>query len=197
MASATLLSPACEACGCTLRATTAERFARDAAAVTRPGVVLPSRKSDVTAAFAALVAVPMILPFVGVDLGDFTFAVPFALLVFAAFRCLAAARREGPRRAVWTICAVASVLAAAAAGLAVATALAGVSSTPAFYLGAGGSIGLLVAMSCFAARSLSGARMERIVDADLFGVVVALSLEFVALPGLTQGGPVLTGIFLD
>ena len=52
-------------------------------------------------------------------------------------------------------------------------------------------------MSCFAARSLSGARMERIVDAILFGVVVvALSLEFVALPGLTQSGPVLTGIFL-
>ncbi len=196
-ASATLLSPACEACGCTLRATTAERFSRDSTAVTHPGVVSPSRKTDVTAAFAALVAVPMMLPLAGVDLGDFTFAVPFALLVLATFRCLAAARREGPRRAVWTICAATSALAAAAAALAVATALAGVSSAPAFYLGAGGSLGLLVAMSWFAARSLSGARMERIVDAILFGmVVVALSLEFVAVPGLTQSGPVLTGIFL-
>ena len=196
-ASATLLSPACETCGCTLRATSAEHFARDSAEVTRPDVVPPSRKSDVTAAFAALVAVPMMLPIAGVDLGDFTFAVPFALLVFAAMRCLAAARREGPRRAMWTICAVTSALAAAAAGLAVATALAGVSSAPAFYLGAGGSLGLLVAMSWFAARSLSGARTERIVDAILFGlVVVALSLEFVAVPGLTQGGPVLTGIFV-
>ena len=92
-ASATLLSPACEACGCTLRATTAERFARDAGDVTRPNVAPPSRKSDVTAAFAALVAVPMMLPLAGVDLGDFTFAVPFALLVFATFRGLAAARR--------------------------------------------------------------------------------------------------------
>ena len=92
-ASATLLSPACEACGCTLRAITAERFARDSAVVTHPGFVAPSRRTDVTAAFAALVAVPMMLPLAGVDLGDFTFAVPFALLVLACFRCLAAARR--------------------------------------------------------------------------------------------------------
>jgi diguanylate cyclase (GGDEF)-like protein len=196
-ASATLLSPACEACGCTLRATPAEGFAREAAEVAHPDGVPPTRKSDVTAAFAGLVAVPMVLPIIGVDLGDFTFAVPFALLVFAVLRCLAAARRGGPRRAMWRICAVTSALAAAAAGLGVATSIAGVSSAPAFYLGAGGSIGLLVAMSCFAAQSLADAQMERIVDAILFGlVVVALSLEFVAVPGLTRGGPVLTGIFL-
>ena len=65
--STTLLSPACEACGCTLRATTAERFARGSAEVTRPNLVRPSRKTDVTAAFAVLVAVPMMLPIAGVD----------------------------------------------------------------------------------------------------------------------------------
>jgi diguanylate cyclase (GGDEF)-like protein len=196
-ASGTLLSPACEACGCTLRAASADDFARQAGDVSHSDVVPPSRKSDVTAAFAALVAIPMVLPIAGVDLGDFTFAVPFALLVFATLRCLAAARRGGPRRAVWTMCAASSGLAATAAGLGVATSVAGVSPAAAFYLGAGGSIGLLVAMSCFAAQSVADARTERIVDAILFGlVVVALSVEFVAVPGLARGGPVLTGIFL-
>src|SRR4249919_210819 len=94
-ASATLLAPECEGCGCTLRASRAEDHRHDSGDHHAPRVP-PSRSRDVTAAFAALVAVPLLLPVAGVDLGDFTFAVPFALLCFSAARCGAAARRGGP-----------------------------------------------------------------------------------------------------
>jgi hypothetical protein len=194
--SATLLAPACEACGCTLRADSASDYVH-VDAVDAGTYVAPSRHRDVTAAFAALVAIPMVLPLAGVDLGDITFAAPMVLLLFASLRCVAAVRRDGKRRGMWATCAVGAALASAASGLVVATSVLGVSSRPAFYLGAGGSIGLLIAMGQFAARSLARARMERIVDAVLFAlVVVAFSVAFVAVPGLGRGGPVLTSIFL-
>ena len=195
-ASSTLLAPACEACGCTLRSTPAEEYDLVAAAPESEHVA-PTRHKDVTAAFAGLVAVPMVLPLVGVDMGDITFAAPLVLLLFAAVRCFAAVRRGGARRLMWSICGVGAALVAAASAVVVATSVLGVSSRPGFYLGAGGSIALLLAMGGFAVRSLVRARMERIVDAILFALVlVGLSVEFVAVPGLDTGGPILTAVFL-
>jgi diguanylate cyclase (GGDEF)-like protein len=194
--STTLLAPACEACGCTLRASTPDEFARAGrVAEANPGP--PSRSGDVTAAFALLVAVPVLLPLVGVDLGDFTFAIPLVLLIFAGSRCVAAVRRGGARRGLWTIMTVCCVLAGVASALVVGTALAGVSATKAFYVGAGASAALLAGLSLFALQALRGVRMERLVDALLAALLVAgLAVHFVAVPGFHAGGTVLTAVFL-
>src|SRR5438132_1595644 len=101
--SATLLAPCCGSCGCTLRAATVDEWTRTGG--TPEASSVPSgptrRHDDVTAMFAALVAIPMVLPVLGVNVSDVTFAIPFGLLLFAATRTALAARRVVERRGMW------------------------------------------------------------------------------------------------
>jgi diguanylate cyclase (GGDEF)-like protein/putative nucleotidyltransferase with HDIG domain len=195
--SATLLAPACEACGCTLRATTPEELRRAGDDAHADDFVPPTRSRDVTALFAGLVAIPMMLPVIGIQIGDLAFLVPFALTLFAAGRCWAAAGRNPQRRGPWlTLCLCAGLVAAASA-LAVATAVAGSGSQAAFYVGAAGSAALLVALAGLARHAIVGVRMERVVDAILLALLVAaVGTWFVAMPGFTRSNAVLTAVFL-
>ena len=194
--SPTLLAPRCESCGCTLRAATAEEWSRTGGTPPEEWHP-PARSRDVTSLFAALVAVPVLLPLAGIDVGDVTFAIPFALLLFAAVRAAAAARAVPERRGMWWALSLAAATAAVSSAVAVATSVAGSSSRPAFYLGAAGSVLLFAAMALWARRALEGVRMERVVDALLLACVVAAGATyFVAVPGFGRGGSVLTGVFL-
>src|SRR5437763_1458513 len=189
--SPTLLAPRCESCGCTLRATTAEEWSRTGGTPPEEWHA-PARSRDVTSLFAALVAVPVLLPLAGIDVGDITFAIPFGLLLFAAVRAAAAARAVPERRGMWWALSLAAATAAVSSAGAVATSVAGSSSRPAFYLGAAGSVFLFAAMALWARRALEGVRMERVVDALLLACVVAAGATyFVAVPGFGRGGSVL------
>jgi diguanylate cyclase (GGDEF)-like protein len=194
--SPTLLAPSCARCGCTLRAATAEEWSRT-------GGTLPEeshatqRGHDVTAMFAALVAIPVLLPVLGVHVGDITFVIPFGLLLFATARAAGAARRAVERRGMWWVLAGAAGTATGSSALAVATAVAGSSSRIAFYVGSAASLLLVLAMTLWARRVLDGVRMEQLVDALLLGCVLSAgAIYFVAVPGFAHGGPVLTGVFL-
>jgi diguanylate cyclase (GGDEF)-like protein len=195
-ASQTLLSPRCGRCGCTLRAATADEWSRTGGTPPEEWHP-PARGQDVTALFAALVAIPMVLPLVGLSVGDLTFAIPFGLLLFAAFRCAGAARRVLERRGTWLALMVAAGTGAGSSALAVATGIAGSSSRLPFYLGGAASTAMVLAMALWARRALHGVRMERVVDALLLGCVLAAgAIYFVAIPGFAQGGAVLTWVFL-
>jgi hypothetical protein len=80
--SPTLLAPSCARCGCTLRAATAQEWSRTGGALPEESRPTP-RGHDVTAMFAALLTIPVLLPVLGVDVGDITFVIPFALLLLA------------------------------------------------------------------------------------------------------------------
>jgi diguanylate cyclase (GGDEF)-like protein/putative nucleotidyltransferase with HDIG domain len=195
--SATLLSPNCGRCGCTLRATTRDDWARTGGAPAEDQPHTPTRSHDTTALFAAMVALPILLPVLGVHVGDVTFAIPFGLLLFATFRAAGAARRVVERRGMWLTLTVASALAAVSSALAVATAMAGTSTRAAFYLGSTASLALVLAMTLWGRRILHRVRMERLVDALLLGCLLSAgAIYFVAVPGFSHRAPVLTGVFL-
>jgi diguanylate cyclase (GGDEF)-like protein len=194
--SLTMLAPRCSDCGCALRAATREEFERLAPTLSDDPFV-PTHRRDTTAVFGVLVALPFLLPALGVHVSDVAFAIPLAMLIFAAVRCAAAARLHPARRAMWIAFGAACSLAAAASALAVASAVEGRGLTAAFYLGAGGSIALLAGAGLLLADSLRGARLERIVDGLLLsGVVVAAGTYVIVVPGLRFGDPVLTSVFL-
>src|SRR5919201_4518870 len=133
----------------------------------------PARGADVSALFALVVVCgPFLLPALGLDPGDFAFTAPLVVLVGTTAVCLAAARRAGHRRGVWRAFAAATALAAAASAVAVVSALANAGTDTAFYLGAAGSVGLLVAMLRLAHRSVRGAPLARLVDALLLDGVL-------------------------
>ena len=67
----------------------------------------------------------------------------------------------------------------------------------AFYLGAGGSAALLVAMFVLARRTVLGAPIERLVDGVLVSVlVIASGFYFIGLGGFERGDVLLTVVFL-
>jgi diguanylate cyclase (GGDEF)-like protein/putative nucleotidyltransferase with HDIG domain len=159
--------------------------------------VAPTRSNDVTALFAGMVATPMVLPLVGVDVGDVTFLIPFVLMLFAAVRARVAARRVPERRRAWIALAGAAGLGAASAAMVVFSAVAGLDPGPAFYPGAAASLCLLAAAAAIARRALATTRLESTVDALLLAVVVtAIGVMFVAVPGFEQGRAVLSLVFL-
>ena len=86
----TILDPACERCGCTLRADTAEDFDRLTKPTRRRRGIAPAANADVTGFFAVVAAAPFILPVLGVELGDVMFALPLVLLLYAIPACLRA-----------------------------------------------------------------------------------------------------------
>jgi diguanylate cyclase (GGDEF)-like protein len=195
-ASPTMLSPRCERCGCAMRADRREAYERIAPTL-REGAVPIRRRSDTTAVFACLVSLPFLLPLFGLRVSDIAFAVPLVLLVFSTVRCTQAAERSPRLRVMWLALAAGSASAAAASLLAVVSAVGGGTLTAAFYLGTLGSVGLLTAGGALAARTVPGARLERLVDALLWCAVIAAGgTYFVVIPGFADGDAVLTAVFL-
>src|SRR5437870_8736561 len=97
-----VLEPRCPECGCVVRADTGpafEQLMREERRRDRPSPA----SGEVTGVFALLAAGPLVLPALGIHLGDVEFLVPLALLLFGALGCVEAARRPGPLRTVWTM----------------------------------------------------------------------------------------------
>ncbi|MEA2457437.1 MAG: hypothetical protein QOC95_409, partial [Thermoleophilaceae bacterium] len=155
----------------------------------------PRTGSDVTALFAVLVAVPLLIPLLS-RFAFLLFILPLLVMAIATPRCLGAARRS-PNPFVWRIYAVAAVLGGAASALAAGSVLVPGAAKAAFYLGFGTSLCFLAGLLPFLRRTLPGARMERLVDALLFdAVVVALGSWFVVKPGFEHGDVILTLVFV-
>src|SRR2546423_13901141 len=76
----------------------------------------PSKSGDVTALFAVLVSVPLLLPLLP-EFGYVLFALPVLVMVVAAPRCLAAARRS-PHPLLWRTYALAAAPSAGASSAA-------------------------------------------------------------------------------
>src|SRR4051794_5594612 len=141
----------------------------------------PSKGGDVTVLFAALVAIPLLLPLVS-GLGTVLYALPVIVMGVAAPRCLAAGRRSS-NAMLWRVYALAAVLGAITATLATAAVVDHRLTTIAFYFGSAASVCFLLGLLPLARRNLLSAT-ERLVDALLFdAVVVALGVWFVAVPG--------------
>ena len=146
--------------------------------------------------FGALMAIPLLLPFVARH-RYVAFALPCLVLLVAARRCWGAATRRPLDRNAWRVLGVGNAMCAVAAALAAASPLGGGLVKAALYAGSSGSLGLLVAAALLARRWATGARLERVVDALLFdAVVIAVGVYFVVVPGFTRGDAVLTGVFL-
>jgi diguanylate cyclase (GGDEF)-like protein len=157
----------------------------------------PSKQNtDVTALFAGVVSIPLLLPLV-IKLSALAFAVPFVVLGIAAVRCWSVSRTGEGRRAIWGTLAIANVLASVAAALALAALVVSGVANAGFYLGAAASAALLLAMVEFARRSVKGASLQLLVDGLLVvAVVVAVGIWFVVLPGFAAGDAILTYVFL-
>jgi diguanylate cyclase (GGDEF)-like protein len=191
---ATLLEPTCGRCGCPLRALTAAEAGRVAAEERSEGAPEEGRR-DASSGLAVLVALPWLLPLVGVHLGDLAFAVPLLTLA-AAFGVCRAAARDRRWRLVWGTHTAGCGLAIAACAVVLVSALLGADgSKAAFYVGAGASVTLLAATVLLARRVLADAHWESLVDAALMGLVVGtLTTWFVLIPGFGHGDPWLTGV---
>jgi diguanylate cyclase (GGDEF)-like protein/putative nucleotidyltransferase with HDIG domain len=154
----------------------------------------PSSSGDITALFAMLVAVPLLLPLLS-GLALLIFVVPGIVMAVAVPRCLAAARGFS-HPLLWRVYAAAAAFGAITAALAAASLLDSRLTTVAFYFGAGASACFFAGLLPLVRRDLLTAT-ERLVDALLFdAVVVALGVWFVALPGFDHGDPVLTAVFV-
>src|SRR3954470_17497695 len=155
----------------------------------------PSKGGDVTALFAVLVSVPLLLPLLP-GFGYVLFALPVLVMAIATPRCLAAARRSA-HPVLWRTYAVAAVLGGGASAVATASLLDSGLTTVAFYLGSGASICFLAGLAPLLRRHVFEARPDRLVDAlILAAVVVPLGLWFIAIPGFEHGDAILTLVFM-
>ena len=193
----TILDPACERCGCTLRADTDEDFDRLTRPKRRRRGISPAANTDVTGVFAIVAAAPFILPVLGVQLGDVIFALPLVLLSYAVPACLRARPASGDRRTMWSWIAAAVGLAAAASAVGLADAIMGGGETIAFYIGSTASLALLAGIASFALPSLRRARTAPLLDAVIVAISgCALAAIFLVVPGLRHGDVLLTLVAL-
>jgi len=188
----TILDPACERCGCTLRADTAEDFDGLTHPRRRRGIH-PAANADVTGVFALLAVAPFGLPVIGLEMADVVFALPLVLLAYALAAILPARRASGDRRTMWTALAAAVGLAAAASVAGLIDAIAGGGAMIAFYIGSSASLALLAGIAAFALPSLRRARTAPLIDASIVAISgSALAAVFVVVPGLRDGDLLLT-----
>ncbi|HEX8205202.1 MAG TPA: diguanylate cyclase [Solirubrobacteraceae bacterium] len=161
----------------------------------RGGVSVAATRGDGTAVFALLVTLPWALPLLGVQLGDVAFAVPLVLLVFAATRLQARTVTEPGFAPIWRSLALSVTLAAAASGVMVASAIVtGDIGRAGFYLGAGGSVLLVLAALGCARRGLAGAPATRVLDAALLALVAGGLGTWLLVVRSAHGDLALTGI---
>jgi hypothetical protein len=196
-ASATILDPACERCGCTLRADTTEEFDRLTRPRRRPRFSERAANADVSGVFALVAAAPFVLPVVGVQLGDVVFALPLVLLIYALAAVARARSANAGRRAMWTWLVAGVALAGTASAVGLIGAIAGGGDTVAFYLGSTASVAMLVALASFAVVSLRSARTAPLIDAAIVAISgVTLAAVFVIVPGFARGDALLTLVAL-
>jgi diguanylate cyclase (GGDEF)-like protein len=149
----------------------------------------PSRGADISAFFVLFAAGPLLLPLIGAQVQVIAFATPLVFCLFAAWRCVLAARRNTQRATIWFALG-ASVVTAAAASI---VALVYADTRVTFYIGAGASVLLVVAMLDLARGVLAGVPRARIADGLLFPVLAtAVTVWFVAIPGFRDGDDILT-----
>jgi diguanylate cyclase (GGDEF)-like protein len=196
-ASLTILSPGCERCGCCLSSCTGEHYEQAGLGREEAPVQHRRLRADSTGPFVVVAAGPFLLPVIGVRLGDLLFAIPFALLAFAAVHCLRTARECSQRRGVWIWLAISAGLASASSLVAVIASVAGDPLTSAFYLGASASVALLAACLQLARRAVIGAARERLVDGLMFAMLALGTVSyFVLVPGFRHGDAMLTAVVL-
>ena len=155
------------------------------------------RQGDISTLFAVVIAGALLAPQVLERASDLAFGLPLVLLAFALVHCAVAARRPGAARGVWLWLCVAVGFGAAASAVAVGTAVAGAPETVAFYLGAAGSVALLLSLGDLCRRTIPRTGLEQQADALLFAaVILAVGVWFIAIPGFQGGDDVLTAVFL-
>ena len=194
---ATILDPACERCGCTLRADTRADFERSKRPSRRKRGITPAANADVTGFFALIAAAPILLPALGIHLDEIVFALPVTILAFALASGIRAAKVRSPRRSMWIGLAAAVGLAVASSVVGLLSAVTGGGQTIAFYLGSTASIALLGGVAVYAVPSLLRARTAPLIDAAI--VVIAgcvLAAVFIVVPGFRKGDVVLTLVAL-
>ena len=191
----TVLDPACTSCGGTLRAVHTDEIER-VRREDRGGSGTATARGDGTAIFALLVTVPWGLPLLGVELGDVAFIVPLVLLAFAAVRLQARAVTEPRFAGVWRPLALAAALGSVAAGLVVASSvITGDPGRAGYYVGAVGSLLMVVAAVAAARAGLAHAPTSRILDAALLAILVGgLGSWLLVIPGASAGHFALTAI---
>ena len=191
--STTILEPACERCGCTLRADAGDEYERLSRPVRRRRGVIPAANADITGFFALLAVVPMLLPVFGIELGDVVFGLPVVMLTLALVAGVRAVRAGGERRTLWLwlVASIALAVVASVAGLIGAFVTDAVQI--AFYLGSFASVAMLVGVGTFALPCLRRAQIVPLIDAAIVATSgVALAMLFVIVPGLRHGDTVLT-----
>ena len=157
----------------------------------------PRGGKDPTGLFAIMVGAPILLPALGVRLGDLVFVVPMLACALAVAGCAAAYRRASRHRYVWLTFGAAAVLTVGASGVALASALLDSSALPGFYLGSVASLCLILGAAWLGVPALARARFDHMADAFIFGVLIsAMSVYFVVVPGLRDGDSLLTAVFL-
>ncbi len=192
-----MLAPRCEACGSCLRPVPEEAIEEVVASEEHVPQPPPSKSADVTGPFAAMVAIPLLVPFLGIHLGPFVFGVPMVIVLFAAVRSAAAYRasESAADRLAWRALVAGTALAVLASAVGMVTMQLGL-GVVAYYIGAAASVAMLVVAFVLATDRLSGVRLEKVVDAVLLGmVVVSISCYFVILPGIERGDITLTLTF--
>jgi diguanylate cyclase (GGDEF)-like protein len=190
-----MLNPACERCGGVLRPVAAEDLER-ARAEDADQSAPRRRGGDAGAALALLLTLPWLLPLLGVQVGDFAFAVPLGLLCFATARLLARAGNDPRGRAIWLTLAIGTALPAVGSAVAVFSDILGDGvSLVAFYLGAGGTASMVVASALLLRAGRGLIRWERLVDAGLLTLVLAaVGVYVLVIPGIAHGDPGLTAV---
>jgi diguanylate cyclase (GGDEF)-like protein len=194
--SATMLAPACERCGGTLRAVDAAALEEER----REDAVghVPVLRSDSTALLAALLVVPWLLPLAGVELADVVYGVPLVLLAFATVRLWRAGREDPETAGVHRALAVSCAAGATASAVAIVAAVTGdtVGAVP-FYAGLAASCAILVAALGLARDPGTSRRWAPLADAGLLALVLtAVVVWFVVVPGLRDGDAALTAVVL-
>ena len=140
---------------------------------------------------------PFLLPAVGLSLADVVFVLPMVACTAAAVRCAGAARRAPVRRASWLLFAGAALAAALASGAGFVSSVSGMSLTSAYYAGFSGSVALAAASVRLALMRQSPPRPEQLFDAVLTsGLIAAVGVYYVAVPGFQDGDVLLTACFL-
>jgi diguanylate cyclase (GGDEF)-like protein len=195
--SATMLSPSCSACGCSLRACEAAEFPRIQAGLADQRDVPRRAKMDGAGPLAVMTAGPFLLPLIGVEVRDVIFVVPILFLVFASALAVSASRRDGEPRAPWLAYALFAGAAAAATAVGIALMVADSETRLAYQLGAFSSTSLVLALGLHLAPRLRHARRERVLDAaQLLVLVAAAGVFFVVVPGVRDGDALLTLVFV-
>ena len=153
--------------------------------------------STIPARFVPVAAAPAVAYLLGVGIDPAMWGLTLFVCAYASLRCLVAARRMPERRAKWTMLAVSTFAAAAAALLGIFVSAAGVGETAAFDVGFAASAALLAGVVLGVPASFREARLTGLGDAALLGtVIVAVGLYFVVIPGFRDGDSLLTAVFV-